>query len=120
MARQPELMTQDFFELVCRNRAKEKKNFKMNLPSLMFYAEPEEVKREEDLIRRMIDNQFKFPKIENNHKKSIWAKPRESQFFNANLSPKQKRSSITNTFRYNLLTSRTPDAFDLKRNFYSP
>ncbi|OMJ92427.1 hypothetical protein SteCoe_4764 [Stentor coeruleus] len=88
----------DFIELICRNRAKYRAENKLQLPSLLFYAEPEEVKKEKEFIINMIEGpNLKFPKVER-PRKSLWTKPIEARHFGFDSRPRQSSPMIVSWF----------------------
>lgn len=81
----------DFLELICRTRVKYRTKNNLKLPSLMFYAEPEELNKEKEFIYRMIESpslSLKFPRVDK-VRKSLWTKPIEARHFGLDINPRQ-------------------------------
>jgi hypothetical protein len=100
-----EYMTQDFVELLCRNRVKERKKNDLQLPSLIFYTETEEIKKEHELIVNMIEDQnptFRFPRVDKHPRKSAWVKPLEPR------RPGLSRLSSPNIISHKSFKSNSP------------
>lgn len=104
----------DFLELICRNRIKDRKSPDKNLPSLFFYAEPEEINAEKAKILKLMQDRNYISKGMKNDKvprRTMWMEQnsRKSNF----LSPLPRVSSplVLSAERQSFLLNLTPSPY---------